>query len=129
MRIYCTKWFARFARQEGIAEADLLGAIARTERGLIDADLGGGLIKQRVPRQGQGRSGGYRTIVAYRYREFALFLYGFAKSERENIGMNSQQYAHKLGDFWLAADAERIADGLVSLELVEVVAHEKGPKT
>ncbi len=52
---------------------------------MIDADLGGGLIKQRVARAGQGRSGGYRMIVAYRVKDRAVFLYGFAKNERENI--------------------------------------------
>src|ERR1700683_1838925 len=56
------------------------------KRGLIDADLGSGLLKQRVARAGEGRSGGYRTIIAYRAGDRAVFLYGFAKNERDNIG-------------------------------------------
>ncbi|WP_447415009.1 type II toxin-antitoxin system RelE/ParE family toxin, partial [Clostridium perfringens] len=60
MRIFKTKWVARFVRRERISDADLKEAIERAERGLIDADLGGGLIKQRVARPGQGRSGGFR---------------------------------------------------------------------
>ena len=52
MRVFKTRWFARFARQEKIADASLREAIARAEHGLVDADLGGGLIKQRVARQG-----------------------------------------------------------------------------
>jgi hypothetical protein len=56
MRAFKTKWFSRFARQELIADASLWEAIERAERGLIDADLGGGLIKQRIARQGKGRS-------------------------------------------------------------------------
>ena len=56
MRTFKTKWLTRFARREGIADKSLREAIERAERGLIDADLGGGLIKQRVARQGQGRS-------------------------------------------------------------------------
>jgi hypothetical protein len=55
---------ARFQRKEGISNRSLCEAIDRAERGLIDADLGQGLIKQRVARPGEGRSGGYRTIVA-----------------------------------------------------------------
>ena len=55
-------------------------------RGLIDADLGGGIIKRRVAREGQGRSGGYRMLVAYRAGARAVFLYALAKNERENIG-------------------------------------------
>jgi hypothetical protein len=66
MQVFLTKWIARFARREKISSASLCEAIARAERGLIDADLGGGLIKQRVARAGKGRSGGYRTILAYR---------------------------------------------------------------
>ena len=58
MQIFKTRWLARFARHERITDESLREAIARAERGLIDADLGGGLIKQRVARQGQGRSGG-----------------------------------------------------------------------
>jgi hypothetical protein len=58
VRIFKTKLFARFARRERIADASLREAVERAGRGLVDADLGGGLIKQRVAREGQGRSGG-----------------------------------------------------------------------
>ncbi len=85
MRIFKTRDFARLTRKEGIDDAALCEAIARAERGLIDASLGGGIIKQRVPRKGQGRSGGFRTIVAYCAGDRAFFVYGFAKNERENI--------------------------------------------
>lgn len=85
MRIFKTKWIARFVRRERIDDEGLKEAIARAERGIIDADLGGGLIKQRVARPGQGRSGGFRMIVAYRTEDLAFFLYGFAKNERDNI--------------------------------------------
>lgn len=99
MRIFKTKWLARFARREGIADKSLREAIERAESGLIDADLGGGLIKQRVARKGQGRSGGYRMIVGYRMRDRAVFLFGFAKNERENVEDNEllslREVAHK----------------------------------
>lgn len=85
LRIFKTKWVAKFARREGIADVRLRDAIDRAERGLIDADLGGGLIKQRVARPGAGRSSGFRMIVVYRTKDRAFFLYGFAKSERDNI--------------------------------------------
>ncbi len=64
MRVFKTRWFARFAKREDISNDCLADAIARAERGLIDADLGGGLIKQRVARPGKGKSGGYRTLIA-----------------------------------------------------------------
>lgn len=57
----------------------------RAEKGQIDADLGGGVLKQRVARSGQGKSGGFRTIMLYRAAKRVFFVYGFAKSDRENI--------------------------------------------
>jgi hypothetical protein len=86
VRIFKLKGFARFQRRERIADAALVKALADIAAGLVDADLGGGLIKQRVARPGQGKSGGYRTLLAYRRGERAVFLYGFAKSGRANSG-------------------------------------------
>ena len=65
-------------------DRSLRDAVERAERGLVDADLGGGIIKQRVARTGQGRSGGYRLLIAYRSGDRAVFLYGFGKNERDN---------------------------------------------
>jgi hypothetical protein len=77
---------ARFARKSRIDDALLVEAIERAEKGLIDADLGGGVIKQRVGRAGQGRSGGYRTLIAIREGDRAIFVFAFAKNERDNVG-------------------------------------------
>jgi hypothetical protein len=63
LRIFKTKWFARFARKEGIEDNKLLDAIREAEKGVSVIDLGGGLIKKRVSRSGRGKSGGYRTII------------------------------------------------------------------
>ena len=95
-------------------------AIERAERGLIDADLGGGLIKQRVARAGQGRSGGYRTIVAYRAKQRAVFLYGFAKNERENIEPNELLTFRSIAADLLAADSARIAEAIENGVLQEI---------
>ena len=120
MHIYKTKWLARFARHEGIEDKSLREAIERAERGLIDADLGGGLIKQRVARQGKGRSGGFRMIVAYRMKDRAVFLYGFAKSDRENLEPNELMTARVVAAGWLAADAERLARAIQENEIQEI---------
>ena len=85
MKIYKNAWFAKFARKERIGDAALREAVDRAERGLIDADLGGGVIKQRVAREGKGKSGGYRTLIFFRQAERAIFAFGFAKSERANL--------------------------------------------
>ena len=112
MRIFETRWFARFARRERIEDESLREAIGRAARGLVDADLGGGLIKQRVARQGRGRSGGYRMIVAYRENERAVFLYGFAKSERENIDLDDLEALRLVARDWLAASPKQIEAAL-----------------
>ena len=85
MSTFVTKWFTRYARREGISASDLCEAIERATAGLIDADLGGGLIKQRIARRNEGRSGGFRAIVAFRLGVHSFFVYGFAKSEKDNI--------------------------------------------
>jgi hypothetical protein len=96
------------------------GAIERAELGLVDADLGGGVIKQRVARAGQGRSGGYRMLIAYRAKARAVFLYGFAKQERENIDPDELLTLRYIGAAWLAADAAEIERALRDDVLQEV---------
>ena len=76
----------RFARRDRFTDRSLNEAIERAARGLIDADLGGGLSKQRVARERQGRSGGCGMLVAYRAGTRGVFLYAFAKNQRGNIG-------------------------------------------
>ena len=86
MRIFKNKAFLRFARRAGITDTALCQAIRHAERGLIAADLGGSVIKQRVARPGQGKSGAFRTLIVFRADVRAFFVYGFAKSEQDNIG-------------------------------------------
>jgi hypothetical protein len=120
VRIYKTKWVGRFTRRERIRDSDLAEAVRRAGRGLIDADLGGGIIKQRVARAGQGRSGGFRMLLAYREGHRAVFLYGFAKSERENIADDELETLREIGAVWLAADAQRITKAVKENALQEV---------
>jgi hypothetical protein len=84
-RIFKNGWFQRFARKEKLSDAALVEAVSRAEAGLIDADLGGGLIKQRVARPGGGRSGGYRTLIIFRGGDRAVFVFGFAKTTQANV--------------------------------------------
>jgi len=86
VRVFQTRAFAQFCRKSGIAEEDLCALVDSMVLGAIDADLGGGVYKQRLRRQGQGKSSGYRTIVLLRFGQIAMFAYGFAKNDRANIG-------------------------------------------
>ena len=125
MRVFKTKWLVRWVRRERIADRSLREAIERAERGLVDADLGGGIIKQRVARAGQGRSGGYRMLVAYRTGHRAVFLYGFAKRERENIDADELLTLREIGAAWLAADPRSITQAIKEGALQEVIDDEK----
>jgi len=120
VRILKTKLLARFTRRERISDACLAEAIRRAERGVIDADLGAGLIKQRVGRAGQGRSGGYRMVVAYRAGKRAVFLYGFAKSERQNIGPDELLSLREIAAGWLTADDLLIDRAIAAAALQEI---------
>ena len=85
LRTFKSKPFARFAAREGIGDAALCEAVERAGKGLVDADLGGGVIKQRIARRGPGRSGGFRVLVVFRRGDRAFFMHGFAKSDRETL--------------------------------------------
>lgn len=125
MRVFKTRWFVRFARGERIEDESLSEAISRAARGLVDADLGCGLVKQRVARRGRGRSGGYRMILAHREKDRAVFLYGFAKSERENIEPDEMESLRLVARDWLAASPQRIAAALEDGTIQEVRHDEK----
>ncbi|MGP0090693.1 MAG: type II toxin-antitoxin system RelE/ParE family toxin [Xanthobacteraceae bacterium] len=117
MKVFITKGFLRFARRQRISDNHLREAVGRAERGLVDANLGGGVIKQRIARPGQGRSGGFRVLVAYRPDRRAVFLYGFAKNERDNVDDDELETAQDVAKAWLGASANQIAqaitDGLI----------------
>jgi hypothetical protein len=117
VRIFKTKFFSRFARRERISDASLREAVERAERGLVDADLGGGVIKQRVARPGQGRSGGFRVLLAYRAKTRSVFLFGFAKNARGNVEDDELATAQEIARVWLEADnralAKALTDGII----------------
>jgi hypothetical protein len=120
VRVFLTRGVERFARRQRIADASLGEAIERAERGIIDADLGGGLIKQRVARPGQGRSGGFRMIVAYRAAGRAVFLYAFAKSDRDNIDDDELAALRTIGANWLAPSVELVGQAIEDGDLKEI---------
>lgn len=120
MRIYKNVWFAKFARKEKIDNASLCNAVRRAEKGLIDADLGSGLLKQRVAREGAGKSGGYRTLIFFRSGERAIFVTGFSKNDKANLNALELAELKKAAKEYLAFSQNQI-DALVKIErLTEV---------
>ncbi|WP_038202039.1 type II toxin-antitoxin system RelE/ParE family toxin [Xenophilus azovorans] len=129
MRVFKNAWFGRFARKQCISDEALLDAVGRIERGLIDADLGGGVIKQRVARPGHGKSGGFRTIVLYRAAERAFFVYGFAKSGRDNIDDDEEAAFRKAAAFVLGLSDADLSELIGRKQFSEVHGHgEEIPK-
>lgn len=124
MKIYKSKWFARFAKRERIADERLCEAIADAEKGLIYADYGDGLIKQRLARPGEGKSGGYRSIILFKKGERSFFIYGFAKSDQDNINESDERDFKELAAVLLKASDEQVADLLASGKFQEV--HDDG---
>jgi hypothetical protein len=96
-------------RKEGLTDDALHDAVARAERGLINADLGGGVIKQRVARPAQGRSGGFRTLIAFKAADRSEFLFGFAKSDRDNIDAAELKVLRKAAAEMLSWNEEQVA--------------------
>jgi len=125
VRTFKTKAFTRFADKAGLSDVALCGAVREAERGLVAADLGGGVIKQRIARPGQGKSGGFRTLIVFRAGTRAIFAHGFAKNEKDNIEKDELVALKKLAAELLAYDDKTLARVLASGVLVEVKCDEK----
>jgi hypothetical protein len=120
MRVFQTKVFARFARKERVNDRDLIEAVERAEQGLIDAALGGGLIKQRVARPGAGRSGGYRVVIALRTKDRAIFIHGFAKNDQANVGTKELEVLQDIARAFLSASPEMLENAVSDGKLYEI---------
>ena len=81
MKVYQTKWFERWARKQGLRGSDLCNAVEEMASGLYEANLGGGLFKKRIARAGQGKRGGFRTLLVTNLGDCWFFVYGFPKNE------------------------------------------------
>lgn len=106
MEIFKTKTFARWARKEGLKDAILRNAVDEMQAGLVDANLGGGLVKKRVARTGSGKSGGHRTLLATNLRDRWVFLYGYSKNERDNVDDDELRALKRIAQAYLGMEEE-----------------------
>ena len=120
MAVYKTRWFDRWARKEGLAASSLCAAVQEMVQGLVDADLGGGLVKKRIGRPGQGKSGGYRTLVATNKDTRWVFVFGFPKNERSNIDKGETEALRKLAAHLMAMTPPALGTAERAGELIEV---------
>ena len=120
MPIYKTRWFDRWARKQGLTTPSLCAAVREMTDGLYDADLGGGLFKKRIARPGQGKSGGFRTLVATNKETRWVFVFGFSKNERSNIDKDEGEALKKLAAHLLSLTAQAVGKAQRAGELLEV---------
>ncbi len=120
LKIYKSKGFVRFAKKARISDIKLCEAVERAENGLIDADYGDGLIKQRIARPGEGKSGGFRSVILFRRGERSIFIYGFAKGDQDNIDKSDERDFKDLAAVLLNASDEQMATLVESGKYQEV---------
>lgn len=120
MQAFKTRSFARWARGEGLDDDALGSAVAEMEQGLIDARLGGHVVKKRVALPGHGKRGGARTLVAFRQDDKAFFIYGFAKNERSNVSEDELKALKLLAKELLNYPAATLTKAIKAGELIEM---------
>lgn len=108
MKKLSTKWFSKWSKKVNLSDHDLLDTIDNLEEGLSSASLGGNLYKVRVKREHSGKSSGFRTIVVYQIDDKAIFIYGFGKSEKDNISKAELKHFKILGRDLLALNSEQL---------------------
>jgi hypothetical protein len=120
MRVFKTKWFQKWAAREGVGNEALLAAVEEMDDGLIDAELGGHVVKKRVALPGRGKRGGARTMVVYRHASLVFFVYGFAKNERANICNKELKALKLLATQLLGYTPPALTKAIKAGELIEV---------
>lgn len=124
MKIYKNKWFHKWASTEGVSDNQLTIAVKEINDGIVDASLGSNAIKKRIATAGKGKSGGARSILAFKTQDKAFFIYGFAKNKRDNIS-NVELKSLKLMAKELLSYNDRILSELVKQKkLYEVINNE-----
>lgn len=120
MAIHKTRWFDRWARKQGVGSQALCAAVREMTDGLYEADLGGGLLKKRIARSGQGKSSGFRTLVATNKGSRWVFVYGFPKNVRSNIDKDEEEALKALAAHLLSLTATALGTAQAAGELIEV---------
>ena len=120
MRVFVNKQFRRFAKEHEIADRSLCRAVREISTGLAHANLGGGVYKQRIARKGQGKSGGFRTIIFFKAHKTAFFILGLAKNVQDNLSRDEIEGLKDLAGRMLIYDEKTIARALEGGALQEI---------
>lgn len=125
MPIYKSRWFAKWAKKEKLSDDALCKAVAEMIAGLIDADLGQGVLKKRVAKQGKGKSGGYRTLIITNRGDRWIFVYGLLKNERGNFTITEEKAWKRLAGILLAYPVNDFNRTIVENGFIEVHCDEE----
>ena len=126
MKAFKTKAFAKWANSEGLDDVALASAVEEMEGGLIDAQLGGDVVKKRVALPGRGKRGGARTLVVFRQGDKAFFVFGFAKNERANVSKDELKALKLLAKELLNYPVTSLDFAVRSGELIEIEVTDDG---
>jgi hypothetical protein len=119
-RVFLTRTFTRWMRKTGLPADSLCHAVSEMSQGLIDADLGGNVVKKRIGLSGQGKRGGARMIVATKMADHWFFLYGFGKNERANIDKDELKVLQEVAKELLELNGRQLAAAMSKGEMMEV---------
>ncbi|WP_149536750.1 type II toxin-antitoxin system RelE/ParE family toxin [Siccirubricoccus phaeus] len=113
IRVFLTPQVAKLQRDERLGDSvfcEVAGEVLRGELGVGEANLGGGLFKERVGRANKGKSDGYRMIVGYRTpnSERVLFAYGFPKSVASTLTPAGRKALTIVARDFIAADDKKV---------------------
>ncbi len=120
MRILKNKEFDRWAGKEHLNDEAILKAAEEMEKGLYEANLGRNVYKKRVSIGNRGKRGGARTIVAFKIHNKAIFMYGFAKNQKENISSKEEKALKELAKVFLNFNDNQVDKAIQVGELIEV---------
>lgn len=110
-------------RKTELTDVALCAAVAEMAQGLIDADLGGGVVKKRVGLAGRGKSGGARTLLATNKGTRWFFVFGFEKNDRANIAPDELEALQTLAQELLARRGSQL-DLAVTDRALEEICHD-----
>lgn len=115
-----TRYFQRWMRKTDLTDHNLYCAIREMSQGLIDADLGGGIVKKRIGLAGRGKSNGIRTLVATNKGDRWFFVFGFAKNNRANVTAAELEALQILAIDLLALTCSQLAKAVQDGSLQEI---------
>ena len=119
-RVFKTRHFNRWMRKTELTDSALLNAVEEMIKGLIDADLGGGVVKRRIGLAGRGKRGGARTLVATNKGNRWFFVFGFEKNERANIADDELEALRDIAEQLLVRTGSQLDEAVEEGALQEI---------